>query len=159
MNSLRKIISIIGIVLFFSLGFFLGKGRKPAPELIEHRDTTYILDTEYVDKPVPKYVEVIRHDTLRTEYWDIKYDTVIAEVPIERKVYEQDSLYKAIISGWHANLDSIWIYKTTTEITITKRIPAPKFSFGVTAGPSALITPSGNIKAGLGITAGLQYRF
>lgn len=159
MSSLRKIIALIGIILFFGLGFFLGKGKKRPAEIIVQKDTVTVIDTQYIDKPVPKYITVIRKDTLRTEYWHLQHDTVIAEIPIEQKVYEQDSLYRAVISGWHANLDSIWIYKTTTEITITKKTPAPKFSFGITAGPSALVTPSGSIKAGLGITAGLQYRF
>ena len=159
MNSLRKILPIIGIILFFCLGFFLGKGRKPAPELIEHRDTVYRYDTEYVDKPVPKYITVIRKDTIHTEYWHLQHDTVVAEVPIEQKVYEEDSVYRAVISGWHANLDSLWVYNKTTEITIEKKLPAPKWSLGITAGPSALVTPSGSVKAGLGITAGVQYRF
>lgn len=156
---MRKVLSILGIVLFFGLGFFLGKGKRLPAEIIEHRDTVTVVDTEYVDKPVPKYITVIRKDTIHTEYWHLQHDTVIAEVPIEQKVYEQDSLYRAVISGWHANLDSLMIYKTTTEITITKKIPAPKWSLGITAGPSALVTPNGQIKAGLGVTAGLQYRF
>ena len=159
MSSLRKIISIIGILLFFCAGFFLGKGKKPEPELVEHRDTITLIDTEYVDKPVPKYITVIRKDTILTEYWHLQHDTVVAEVPIEQKVYEEDSVYRAVISGWHASLDSLWIYNKTTEITITKKIPAPKISFGITAGPSALVTTTGDVKAGLGITAGIQYRF
>lgn len=156
---MRKVLSILGIILFFGLGFFLGKGKRLPAEVIEHRDTITVVDTEYVDKPVPKYITVIRKDTIHTEYWHLQHDTVIAEVPIEQKVYEQDSLYRAVISGWHANLDSLMIYKTTTEITITKKIPAPKWSLGITAGPSALVTPNGQVKAGLGVTAGLQYRF
>ncbi len=157
--KVTDILSILGIILMFCLGFFLGKGKRLPAEIIEHRDTVTVVDTEYVDKPVPKYITVIRKDTIHTEYWHLQHDTIVAEVPIEQKVYEQDSLYRAVISGWHANLDSIWIYKTTTEITITKKIPAPKWSLGVTAGPSALVTPNGQVKAGLGITAGLQYRF
>lgn len=159
MNSLSKLISIIGIIAFFCFGFFVGRGKRLPAEIIEHRDTITVTDTEYVDKPVPKYITVVRRDTLHTEYWHLQHDTVIADVPIEQKVYEKDSVYRAVLSGWHASLDSLWIYNTTTEITITKKIPAPKWSFGATFGPSALVTPNGNIKAGIGITAGIQYRF
>ena len=158
--SFRNIIAfIILLSIAFAAGMLVGKGKRLPTEIVEHRDTVTVTDTEYVDKPVPKYITVVRRDTLRTEYWHLQHDTVIAEVPIEQKVYEEDSLYRAVISGWHANLDSLWIYKTTTEITITKKTPAPKWSFGITAGPSLLLLPKGDIKGGLGITAGLHYSF
>lgn len=159
MNSLSKLISIIGIIAFFCLGFFVGRGKRLPAEIVEHRDTITVTDTEYVDKPVPKYITVVRRDTLHTEYWHLQHDTVIAEVPIEQKVYEKDSSYRAVISGWHASLDSLWIYNTTTEITITKKIPAPKWSFGATIGPSVLVNRHGNIDAGVGATIGLTYNF
>lgn len=159
MNSLSKLISIIGIIAFFCFGLFIGRGKRLPAEIIEHRDTITVTDTEYVDKPVPKYITVVRRDTLHTEYWHLQHDTVIAEVPIEQKVYEKDSLYRAVISGWHTSLDSLWIYNTTTEITITKKIPAPKWSFGATIGPSVLVNRHGNIDAGVGATIGLTYNF
>lgn len=159
MNSLSKLISIIGIIAFFCFGFFVGRGKRLPAEIVEHRDTITVTDTEYVDKPVPKYITVVRRDTLHTEYWHLQHDTVIAEVPIERKIYEKDSSYRAVISGWHASLDSLWIYNTTTEITITKKIPAPKWSFGATIGPSVLVNRHGNIDAGVGATIGLTYNF
>ena len=159
MNSLSKLISIIGIIAFFCFGFFVGRGKRLPAEIIEHRDTIIVTDTEYVDKPVPKYITVVRMDTLHTEYWHLQHDTVIAEVPIEQKIYEKDSVYRAVISGWHASLDSLLIYNTTTEITITKKIPAPKWSFGATIGPSILVNRYGNIDAGVGATIGLTYNF
>lgn len=158
----KKILAYLLVIsVFFFLGFFASRinNRKVEPGVVEIRDTIYYYDTTVIEKPVPKYVYVTRRDTLRTEYWHLQHDTVEVEVPIETKVYEEDSVYRAVVSGWHANLDSLWIYHKETEITITKKIPAPKWSFGITAGPSALITPNGSIKGGLGITAGIQYRF
>lgn len=159
MTFKELLLFFILLAVAFYVGMVVGNGKRLPPEYIEHRDTITLIDTEYVDKPVPKYVTVIRKDTIHTEYWHFQHDTVVAEVPIERKVYEQDSVYRAVISGWNANLESLWIYNKTTEITITKKTPAPKWSIGITAGPSALVTTNGKIKAGLGVTAGLQYRF
>lgn len=158
---------IIGITLCFILFFFLGlfSGRRMAPETqpVEIRDTVTIVDTAYIDKPVPKYVSVIKHDTVKLRYFEIRHDTVLAEVPIEMKVYQEDSVFKAVVSGFNASLDTLIVYPTITTITVTKpvevRKPALKFSFGITAGPSVLATPQGDVHAGLGATIGLSYRF
>lgn len=137
MNSLSKLISIIGIIAFFCFGFFVGRGKRLPAEIIEHRDTITVTDTEYVDKPVPKYITVVRRDTLHTEYWHLQHDTVIAEVPIEQKVYEKDSVYKAVVSGYKPQLEYLVIYPTTTTITIhdTKtEYRNSRISFGLQAG-------------------------
>lgn len=144
------------------LGFAVGRKwhrNDPESQVIVQVDTVVILDTIVREKPIYKTVQVIRHDTLRTEYWHLQHDTVVAQVPIEQKVYEEDSLYTAWVSGWHTSLDSLMIYQTTKEITVTKRLPAPKWSVGITAGPTMLLIPTGDIKFGMGVTAGLQYRF
>ena len=101
------------------------------------------------------------YDTIRTYFTTVRHDTVLVDVPIERKVYQEDSLYRAVLSGWHPSLDSLIVWPTTTTITIREKekIPAPKWSLGVTAGPSALVTPAGKTHAGIGVTAGVSYRF
>lgn len=162
---MKQTLSIIIILLLLIASFFLGKSSsvKIIPKEVQ-RDTITLLkyDTVLVDKPVLKTVEIIRHDTLLTEYWHLQHDTIIAvDVPIERKVYAEDSLYRAVVSGWHPQLDSLSIYPTITTITIREKVktPPPKLSLGVTAGPSALVTPKGHVHAGIGATVGLQYRF
>ena len=135
----------------------------PETQPVEIRDTVTIVDTTYIDKPVPKYVSVIKHDTVKLRYFEIRHDTVLAEVPIEMKVYQEDSVFRAVVSGFNASLDTLIVYPTITTITLTKpvevRKPALKFSFGITAGPSVLATPQGDVHAGLGATIGLSYRF
>ena len=98
-------------------------------------------------------------------------DSVLADIPIERRVYEEDSLYRAVVSGPRIgkagpSLDSLMIFAKTTTITVTNTVPETIFvesrkrwSFGITVGPSVLATPSGQVHAGLGATIGLQYRF
>ena len=97
-------------------------------------------------------------------------DSVRVEMPIERKIYQEDSVYRAVVSGPRIgkagpSLDSLMIFSKTTTITVSNTvpeyIPAPRrrWSFGITAGPSVLAMPGGQVHAGLGATIGLQYRF
>lgn len=148
------------LVLGFAIGFFV-RPHKNAPEskVIVQVDTCVVVDTIVREKPVPQYVKVIRRDTLRTEYWHLQHDTVVAEVPIERKVYEEDSLYRCEISGYNAQLEYLMIYPTTTTITIREKTPCKKWGFGVTTGASVLATPSGSVHAGIGATVGVSFRF
>lgn len=147
-------------ILGFAVGFLIiGKGhRKPSePQVIRDTVSYTIIDTLVVEKPILRYSYV--HDTVRTYFTTIERDTVLVDVPIERKVYEEDSLYRAVISGWHASLDSLTIFPTETTITIREKIPPKKWSIGATIGPSVLATPSGRVHAGLGATIGVSYRF
>lgn len=160
MRDLVKL--LIPFIIGFAIGFWgLPGGVKNTPEpTIETRvDTLVVRDTITREKPVPvtKYV----HDTVRTYFTTIQHDSVLVEVPIETRVYEEDSLYRAVVTGWRPELKELTIYPTTTTITITEKVKTkpPKFSFGLTAGPGIVITPQGQTHGGLGITAGLQYRF
>ena len=158
-KSLKNLLIILSAFLFGILLSYVTRKKPVEPEPIIQRDTVVVYDTTVIEKPVPKYVTVIRRDTLLTEYWHLQHDTVMVEVPIEQKVFQEDSVYRAVISGWHTSLDSLLIYNKTTEITITKKLPAPKWSLGITAGPSMLLIPTGDIKFGMGVTAGVHYRF
>lgn len=153
---------LLCFVVGFLLGFYLDRKatrKPPEPEIITKTDTFTKLDTFYVDKPVP--VTSYIHDTVRTYFTTVEHDTVQVEVPMERKVYEEDSLYRAVVSGWHPSLDTLIVFPKTTEITITKtvKVPPPRFCLGVTAGPSVLLMPKGEIKGGFGLTAGVTYNF
>lgn len=160
MSPLLK--DVLIIASGFAVGLILGHRvcrKPPESQVITKVDTCVVYDTIVREKPVFRYSYI--HDTIRTYFTTIQHDTVLVDVPIERKVYAEDSLYFISISGWHPSLDTLilWPKETTITITNTIKTPAPKFSFGVTAGPSVLFLPSGEVKGGLGVTAGLQYRF
>ncbi len=53
-------------------------------------------------------------------------DTIMAELPITQKVYE-DSCYTAYVSGYQPNLDSIRIRYPTVITTVTKNKETKKF--------------------------------
>lgn len=150
------------LMVYLIIGFLVGYkcGKKP-PQTIEKvkMDTITVYDTIFKEKLIPKLVYKDRTDTVTIE--TVQHDTVLAEVKIERKVYQEDSLYYASVSGFRASLDTLIVFPKTTTITIdrVKVVPPPRCSFGVTAGPSALITPFGKIHGGAGITAGLTIRF
>lgn len=153
---------IIIIASGFAVGLILSHRvfrNPPETQVITKVDTCVVTDTIVREKPV--FVHSYIHDTIRTYFTTIEHDSVLVDVPIERKVYEEDSVYRAVLSGWHPSLDSLLIYNKTTEITITNTVTTPpkKWSFGVTVGPSLLVTPSGKVYGGGGVTGGITYRF
>ena len=153
---------LVLLILFAGLGFLFG--RKTATieaetKIIRDTITCTKIDTFHVPTPVYRYSYI--HDTVQAYFTTIEHDTVQVDVPIERKIYAEDSLYRAVVSGWHPSLDSLTIYPKETIIIINNTIktPAPRWGFGATIGPSVLATPSGAVHAGLGVTAGITYRF
>lgn len=149
-------------LLFLGIGFLLGRGCRPdapQPREVVRVDTLTVFDTIVKNKPIYIAKVVERVDTVRLV--TVARDTVAAEIPIERKVYAEDSLYRAVVTGYMASLDSLVIWPKTTTITIdrTVREPAPRWSFGVTAGPAVLVSPSGRMHAGAGIAVGVSCRF
>lgn len=170
-DRMKDSTKILGFILVVALAFFLGAryGRKTAKNPVDLRvvwDTTVIIthDTIVCERPVYRYSYV--YDTVRTHFTTIEHDTVEVDLPIERKVYHEDSLYRAVVSGprcgnYEPSLDSLVVWPTITTITIREKVktPPPKLSLGITAGPSALVTPGGKVHGGIGATVGLQYRF
>ncbi len=162
---MKKCILIIALLAgAFAAGILAGRGRN-TPDIVEIRDTLTFHDTLFIDRPVPVYVTQIRTDTVRLALVDSSHTTLTRDsatvaVPITRKVYE-DSTYRAVISGYKPNLDSLWVYNTIREITVTRTVKTPPrhWGFAVTAGPSLLVTPGGSVKCGIGLTAGPTYTF
>ena len=175
--------TLLGLLLIAGVGFALGLGygrrtarNKPETPIISKVDTSSSVEPFEVERPKIKDSTVIHHvwvklpivPALPVSVPDDAVsvpDSAFVDVPIERKVYQEDSVYRAVVSGYRPSLDSLLIFSKTTTITVTNTvpeyIPAPrrKWSFGITVGPSVLATPSGQVHAGLGATIGLQYRF
>ena len=150
------------LLLYIGIGFLLGRGCRPdapQPREIVRVDTLTVYDTIVRERPVSVEKYIFRTDTVRVV--TVERDTVTAELPIERKVYQEDSLYRAVVTGYRASLDSLVVWPKTTTITIdrTVREPAPRWSFGATAGPAVLVAPSGRLHAGAGIAVGVSCRF
>ncbi len=161
-------ITLACVAACFAAGFLTG--RKLAESLatgVIRTDTVTctIHDTILRERPVFVAKTEIRTDTVRLALVDTSHTTVIrdsadVQIPIERRIY-QDSTYRCVISGFRPSLDSLWIYNTIKEVTITTTVAAPqkRWSIGAALGPSVLVTPKGDVHGGIGVTAGLTYRF
>lgn len=136
-RNLKYLLLLLVAVL---LGVFLGncgEGDLPTPNETERvkiqTDTIRVVDTLKFYTPKPVKVFKIRHDTLKIA---VAGDTLATALPIESKVYK-DSSYTAYISGYNAQLDSIYIRAPTTYITTnTEKIITrnKRFNIGVIGG-------------------------
>lgn len=123
-------------------------------------DTTKVTIVDSVKKsfPVPVDSLVIRYITkslpIASDSATKQFvsDSVKVQIPISQKVYE-DTLYRAYISGYEPNLDSITIKQRTTYITHTIRDKESRFRIGLQAGYG--LTPKG-MQPYVGV--GLSYR-
>ena len=142
---MRNATAILGFILIILLAFSLGTrhGRKTAKnptELIVVWDTTELVIYDTIVRERPIYHTSYVYDTITTHFTTVERDTIEVEVPMERKVYEEDSLYRAVISGWRPSLDSLVIWPKTTTITITKEVErkeSARWGIGLQAGMGA----------------------
>lgn len=176
---MKETTRLLGFLLLLALfaggGFLFGRRTArvgPESPIIEKADTSSAVEAFDVQEPKLKDSTVIHHVWVKLPVVPASQDSVPAsqisypdstqvEIPIERKIYQEDSVYRAVVSGYKVSLDSLLIFNTTTTVTVTQTISSKpaKWLFGITAGPSVLATPSGSVHAGLGASVGLTYRF
>ena len=146
----RPLRAFLSIVLF--LGAILLAVRVSRCERVADRDeqetrveTRLNRDTVYIQKPVAVRDTIVRYATLRVRHE--VHDTVSTRdtmavsledtirLPITQKVYS-DSNYTAYVSGYEPSLDSIEVYHSTIErtITITKTSKPRRWNVSVVAG-------------------------
>lgn len=102
---------------------------------------------KYITKPL-----AVAKDSVTKEIAQSANDSMKVQIPISQKVYE-DTLYRAYVSGYEPNLDSITIKQRTTYITHTIRDKESRFRIGLQAGYG--LTPKG-MQPYVGV--GLSYR-
>ena len=162
-NTLIAILAFFGILVALVLietcvicHLVVGSKEDPQPVI----KTEY--KTVFRDRPAPTSSRILpdRYFFIPVEkvLTITKNDTTYLQLPAEQKTYE-DTLYTAWVSGYNPQLDSIRLRIPTTYVTTTVRERAPRWSFGVTVGPGLLVTPSGQLHGGVGLTLGVQYRF
>lgn len=125
---------ILTIIVF---AFFTGKRYAESNQHVL-TDTIIVvkIDTIKIDKPVyitEKAIDtlfLVINDTIRIN------DTLYQTLTITQRMYEKDSLYKAWVSGYRPQLDSLLVFPKTITKTITNTVyqNSSKFGIGVTAG-------------------------
>lgn len=154
---------LVGLVLGGIIGYGLF-GRVADTTHITERDTITYVDTIAYYQPVAKDSTVVRYitqvlpvvyrDTITTYRKDTflvenyaqnngenipplvlsdERDSISVEIPITQKRYENDE-YMAWISGYSANLDSIFVFPKTTVIHERSYKPPNKWHIGITGG-------------------------
>lgn len=140
--------------------FFAGRYISPRyKETIRvQRDTLTFRETLTIEKPVPKLVRV--HDTLRIPIEVFVHDSASVTIPIEQKIYS-DSNYRAVVSGFHASLDSISVYPRTMVISErTERVLKQRWTLGASVGVGAFYGfTTRKVDAGVGVMVGIHYNF
>lgn len=150
-------------VLLLALGLgFLGGRRSVTLPLMERVDTLVIRDTVVDYRPVVTEIKTVRVDTVRLAVVQpsdtvVVHDTVEVEVPIVFSRYRGDN-YDIGVSGFRTELEFVKVYPETKVVTKGYSIEPKRWGFGVAVGPSVLVTPSGNVNAGLGVTGGFYLR-
>lgn len=147
------------VALSFLLGLVTARmSRTDVQERIES-DTTIYVDTIAYYKPVPKDSIVLKYitrtlpvsrpntgNTFLAEnyaqnngenipplYASVDSDSAAVAIPITQKRYENED-YRAYVSGYEPNLDSIFVFPKTTVIHERSYKPPNKWHIGITGG-------------------------
>ena len=191
-DSTRLLTFLLLLLIFAGTGFVLGRRSvKTEPVVIDQVDTTSTIDSTEVVKPEAKDSTIICYVYIKVPYIpsslldllpendsvpasndsvpDIGVsvpDSVLVQLPIERKVFEEDSLYRAVISGYQCNLDSLTIYSTTTTITVHEKSPIEYRPYSWTLFPQAEVNygagaleMKASIGADISISENRRWRF
>lgn len=129
------VIAVLSLLLVSSFIFqYLCYSNRYSRENSLKTDTVTItkIDTVTITKPVVqfRYLTKVITDTL----YNTDSVLVPVQIPIETKVY-LDSTYRAVVSGYRANLDTIQVYPIHTYTTINNTIIKQKrFNIGIQTG-------------------------
>lgn len=143
MKKILGVLLCISVVL--NIVLYIEHGKIKSEKVC---DTTKVTVVDSVKKsfPVPVDSFVVRYITKSlpvardSATKQLGNDSVKVQIPISQKVYE-DTLYRAYVSGYEPNLDSITIKQKTTYITHTIRDKESRFRIGLQAGYG--LTPKG----------------
>lgn len=157
---MRNLVIVLIAVAMCVLSFFVGRmtSHNTNYQGGEVVDTIIHLDTVAYLLPIPRDSVVIRYDHIvvpivpthcdsiehcsnsENVTVDVSQDSATIHIPITQQVYETDT-YRAYVSGYRSNLDSIFITNKTAEVIVKKQVMTNRFNVGVQAGYG--LTPKG----------------
>ncbi len=157
MKKILTTVIILSILVAAGWYFLPALQKKFFPGSVEVRTR---IDTVFVQVPAPV---IVRTDTIVLTKRIINTDTVFVYldtmetitkvgdtliVPISTKEYRTDD-YRAFVSGFRANLDSIYIYRRVDSVMTRK---APKIALSV--GPGISLTTDGKVRPSINLNLG-----
>lgn len=175
-KRIKDIAAILFVVLFIVSLFFNVRFCASNKEL-PINDTTKItfVDTIPYYKPVTKDSTVINyitqvlpiakpdsltHEPTVTDTAKLpsgKTDSIEVEIPITKKMYETDK-YRAYVSGFNPQLDSLILFSQRDVLTITGNYPKPKRKrFGISFQVGYGVTLRGTPQFTPCLSVGLSY--
>lgn len=125
------------VVMALALAISIACNVLLLQKVSRHTDVNVVMDTVCIvtydtvicEMPVARDSVVVRYKTVMlpavrdtitdtiTAAWS---DSVLVDIPIEQKVYS-DSTYRAYVSGFDVNLDSIYIIRNTQSFITTRQ--------------------------------------
>lgn len=133
-RNIFTIILVISAIVILCYALIYKSTKSPTSTYDVVRDTVIYNDTIPYYKPIPKDSLIVRYRTVilpvankvSKEYYNkdsfvsesvkkVGGDSAAVVIPITQKVYE-DSTYKAWVSGYEPQLDSIFVYQKTQVI-------------------------------------------
>lgn len=150
-------IAVVVAAILFIGGYKVGKSHAPELRTI---DTVTVIKIDTVMRERPVYVERYVVDTMLVAVTDtvVLRDSVFIEVAREQVEY-RDSLYRAWVSGYKPELDSIAIFQRTQIVNVQTVVERPvlrRWGFGVTAGYGATIV-GGKVQAAPYVGVGVSW--
>lgn len=156
-----RVLAVAALAAACILLGFLGGYKARSPLLTERTDTLVVRDTVVDYRPVAVERLVVRTDTVRLvavvrDTVPVR-DTVEVEVPVVFSRYRGDN-YDVGVSGFRVELEYVKVYPERVTVTRTVSGRERRWGLGVAAGPSVVVSPSGRVTGGLGVTGGLYLR-
>ena len=116
----KKILIALAVFLLGVVGGLLLRTPREVEKVVVMRDTTVVVDTHIVERPVPVRVTVtdtmyvVVTDTVRIN------DTLYVSLPLERKEYRRDEFY-AVVAGYNPSLIHMEVYPKTKTVYVTEK--------------------------------------
>lgn len=125
---MKNLVYVLIALLAVSIAANIWQWHRAEPAEATHNDTIVMVDTVKIIEPVVRESVVVRTiaqtlkvvDTIRVHARDTIIDSVVVEIPITQKVY-QDSNYIAWVSGYLPALDSLQVFHRETLIRPGRR--------------------------------------
>lgn len=148
----KTLILLVAALALLAAAFFIGRWSKPdkpvpPPEVIVQIDTVTITEKEIVVQwrdrvrvdtawfPLVDMDDDEPMDTIDYPYDNPPVDSVAVEIPIDRYIAQQDSLYRVVVDGYGVEFKEITVYPKTITITNTIETKKPThWGIGVQAG-------------------------